>query len=449
MKLQEALKIVNAHFMIYNFIAEHTYLFSDTALKVFLTLSSTVDYNFKSTIAVMSYPKISQKTWKKISSIQKAIEELESKGFIIKTSGKKDKALARYNRQLVYQKKQRPVRSYNEINTYDIRNFIILVACYYKFLEFYPKHKDIIDEIINNVVFTAEKQHINLIELLSYIFDEYLQPSKICLLNIDKNIDEIYTNCKSEEEIYINCKSDLHNMQIRFTQICKSDLHNLQKTISSHQETNDIYPLSHNQSKENERECDKYTEKEEKKKENENKERKKLQDNHNMTQISEINTTLDRRISNNNIPQEFWRFIMADLHRKERLGLIRSAEAVAYSLMKNPEKLVMYDAKYQQYVELIKDLKVLKFHCSAVERYDIDYVFQTDVSRMIEGKLEKGTMVFKDDNYLMVAYSEACEEYIERANEIGINMELEEYVKYEGVFIEGILDVFFPVQHSV
>jgi len=137
MNTQEALKSITKYFQVKDFIIENSHLFSDTAFKVILNLYQRVDYGLENFLSVMSFTELRQRTGKTNQSIQRALKELEKKGLIIKISGKYQKKEALQKRAELYKQIQRPLRSYNETNAYDLTGLFILAGIYYKLLEFF------------------------------------------------------------------------------------------------------------------------------------------------------------------------------------------------------------------------------------------------------------------------------------------------------------------------
>jgi len=131
------LKKLTNYLQVKDFIIENSHLFSDTAFKVILNLFLRVDFNLSNCLAVMSFSELRQRTAKTNQSLQRAIRELEKKGILTKISGKYSKTTAFQSRVVVYNSLQKPMRSYNETNVYDLTNLVILAGIFYKLRERY------------------------------------------------------------------------------------------------------------------------------------------------------------------------------------------------------------------------------------------------------------------------------------------------------------------------
>lgn len=140
MKDYNALKNLTTYLQVKDFIIENSHLFSDTAFKVILNLFSRVDFKLSNCYAPMSFTELRQRTAKTNQSLQRAIKELERKGLIVKISGKHNPDTAIYTRAVAYNSLQKPVRSYNETNVYDLTNLVILAGIYYKLAENFDTH---------------------------------------------------------------------------------------------------------------------------------------------------------------------------------------------------------------------------------------------------------------------------------------------------------------------
>jgi DNA-binding MarR family transcriptional regulator/protein required for attachment to host cells len=445
--VEQALKSVNSYFKLQNFIIENSYLFGDTAFKVILNLLSRVDYSLKNAISVMSFTELQTRTSKSVSALQKAIKELENKGLITKISGKYDKEFARYHRAILFQQPQKVLRSYNEINAYDLSGLLILAGLYYKLLELYEK--ELVIEFFYQVkrhYETTSKSLINMIAGAFYTAPD--TPIGICLLG------------KSEGEIYLLGKSDIPNRQIRYTYIGKSDIPNRQKTISK--------DLNHTHTHTPHGEHD-FEEEGQKEKITDGTEPPKvatpqLPNAYNPPdEIKDppqsVDTQGQKKDKNSSskpnpiqeIDEELKRFILDDLAKKEREGAIKSVNAILKSL--TIDDIEIYRQKYEEFLkekhmkEMKEKYKVCRIEMDIVKDKQkaislFGDIFKTTDYEAIKNEIKKRKYkVVKSKigkQYIFVLFEKVIAEYIyDRAIDMMLKVDIYEYAEYESFFKGG------------
>ncbi len=447
--VEQALKSVNSYFKLQNFIIENAFLFGDTAFKVVLNLLSRVDYSLKNAISVMSFTELQTRTSKSVSALQKAIKELENKGLITKISGKYDKEFARYHRAILFQQPQKVLRSYNEINAYDLSGLLILAGLYYKLLELYEK--ELVIEFFYQVKRHYETTAKSLINMISGAF--YTAPDTsigICLLG------------KSEGEIYLLGKSDIPNRQIRYTYIGKSDIPNRQKTISKDlNHTHTHTPHDGNDFEE---------------------EGQKGNSSENCTEPPKVATpqlpnasayppnaynppdeiktpqqsvdTQGQKKDKNSsskpnpiqeIDEELKRFILDDLAKKEQEGAIRNMNAVFRTL--TDADIEAYKQKYKAFLkEKMKEThKIIRLELQAVqdEKTAVEIfkdIFKTTDPEAIKNEIKKRKYKIVKNralnkHFVFILFEKAIAEYVYRkAINLMLSVELYDAGEYESFF---------------
>ncbi len=460
--VEQALKSVNSYFKLQNFIIENAFLFGDTAFKVVLNLLSRVDYSLKNAISVMSFTELQTRTSKSVSALQKAIKELENKGLITKISGKYDKEFARYHRAILFQQPQKVLRSYNEINAYDLSGLLILAGLYYKLLELYEK--ELVIEFFYQVKRHYETTAKSLINMISGAF--YTAPDTsigICLLG------------KSEGEIYLLGKSDIPNRQIRYTYIGKSDIPNRQKTISkdlnhTHTHTphdgNDFEEEGLNSNSKVEVEPPPIEPEPDKKavdipdmpKVATRKGKGKNKNSYNPPEDTKppqqsLDTQGQKKDKNSSskpnpiqeIDEELKRFILDDLAKKEQEGAIRNMNAVFRTL--TDADIEAYKQKYKAFLkEKMKEThKIIRLELQAVqdEKTAVEIfkdIFKTTDPEAIKNEIKKRKYKIVKNralnkHFVFILFEKAIAEYVYRkAINLMLSVELYDAGEYESFF---------------
>lgn len=461
--VKEALKSVNSYFQVQNFIIENAFLFGDTSFKVILNLLSRVDYSLRNTITVMSYPELQSRTGKQRSSLQAAISELEKKGFIRKISGKYDPEFARFHRALLYQQPQKVIRSYNEVNAYDLAGLFILVALYQKLLQYYEKH------LVVDFLYQLKKHYeITQKPIIDAVLGAFYTSPDIPI--------GIYLIGKSGGEIYQIGKSDLPNYVNLIYQIGKSDLpigkepYPYSRKQETHTHTtphdgNDFEEEGLNSNSKVEVETPPIEPEPDKKavdipdmqKVATRKGKGKNKNSYNppedtkppqqsldtQGQKQEKNFSPPEPKSSIKIDDELKRYIQEDLLEQEKAGKINSAQAIWKSL--TDEDIEIYRKKYEEYLkekaeqerkEKIRDFALVVFSLSDMKNEErMAAVFGKDWQERFQEKIEKGELRRNYVYAYLMTTKDAAQKLEARAKKHGFTFEVRNYAEEEQGFL--------------
>lgn len=334
--MQNELERITKHYEIVNFIINHSFLFSDTEFKLILTLLQRVSFSLENFYSVMSFSELRQRTGKTSSTLQYAIKTLESKGLLKKISGKENKNIAyEIRKKVFFNTEQQRVRSFNEVNVYNLEGL-------FKFVDFcLILSEKVSKQSLLEILHYIRKKYEKNIKPYQVILSEFFQKLLSTGFSEKEDTEEIYLLGKLENEIYLLGKSDIPNRYIRYTYLGKSDIPNK----VNNQKVNNQNQITHTHTTINKKTTVEGSampspEGKEIKSEDENKNQNDSYNDNNEKKTSKKGVCA--LVSNKELDE----FIMEDLLKKEMEGKINNANAVRKSLKE--EDVLMYCKRFLQ-----------------------------------------------------------------------------------------------------
>ena len=371
MNLEQALKQEYAYLKIQNFLINHSYLFSDSEFKVIMALYSMLDYQFKHTFVPVSQTELLKKTGKKRQRIYSILTNLEDKGLITKVSGKYAKELSLKLREEFFGREQKPLRSFNEKNVYNLLPLLELVI-------FLMQVEKILD---SNTFF-------------EFLHTAVRREGKTLMAKILANAEDF--GIREEIAIYCHLKGD--------SNILSSDSNILQRPMQEPATNNTHTHHTHDGFEEREKQSQTSTNEQTKPLKTEVKEKRE----------KEYRGISDKRVLNVEIDEELKEYIMADLIRQEQEGKINSANAVFKTLTEQDIQLYKQRLKAEKEKCRLEQLKILK-------------ILKTDWDKIKE-KFKKARTYSNHSYVYVLLKKETAEKAYERLKD-KISCELKDYTE--------------------
>jgi len=190
--LEQALRQEYAYVKIRRFMTFNSKLFTPDEFKVLSLLYEMLSYDFDPTFVVASQTEIMLATGMKRQQAYKILTNLETKGLIVKTSGKHQKELALKLRERFFNRPQKEIRSYNEKNVYDLKPLLELLLFLMEVEKYLSK-----EEFFEMIVKAKKRPE----KLLSARILAYIQEN-----------EEIATKLSSQMEIATKLSSDSNQL---------------------------------------------------------------------------------------------------------------------------------------------------------------------------------------------------------------------------------------------